>query len=1104
MEMIELTPLDTTWVLICAFLVMLMQAGFCLFEAGLVRSKNSINVAFKNLSDFLITSLVYWAVGYGVMYGSSILGLFGGSKFLFSPIGDEGAWFLFQLMFCGAAATIVGGALAERTAYSAYLGISLAIGVVLYPIPGHWIWSGDDNGWLASMGFIDFAGGTAVHLVGGALALAGVWVVGPRVGRFPDPDIPGHDPKPINASSYPLATVGVMLLWFGWFGFNAGSLNGYNEDLTRVSVNTVLAAGAGGASMIFWCLYREGKPEMRAVLNGTLAGLVGVTAGANLFSAADAVIAGLCGAAIMRLSCYWLENKRIDDVVSAFPVHATAGAVGTLLVALLGDQSQFPLGHSIMQQFGIQLLGVCSVLAWCLIVGYALFRLLNSVQPMRVSEADELQGLNFSEHGASTEVYDLLDNMMEQRRSGNFIGSVAVEPHTEVGQIAEEYNKVLDRIRLEIQTREEAYVQLKEASHFQYIFDNSNEGIIQFTLDGEVDKANASAAKVLGYASVARLKTSIGPFMKFLPVLDTTNYERLMQTLRQRGQVLDEEISFTREIDGDIGTASVTIRSISGTEEQAPCFLASFVDIAARLENEQLKSAKTEADASNQAKSQFLAHMSHELRTPLNAIIGYSELLQDEVSEDGNEDYLPDLLKISDAGKHLLKLINDILDLSKVEAGKMSAHIEVFELDEVVEQVRSIIFPALQQNGNTLTVNTPDELGTMRSDQTKLRQNLFNLMSNAAKFTHDGTITLSIEKREINGTDCFVFTVSDTGIGMTPEQMEGLFEAFSQADSSISQDYGGTGLGLAITKHFCELLGGGIEVASEPGAGTTFTMTLPVFHSKEELSEASILPVETGATKTLLIIDDDQAIHDSLSEAFEAEGYEVRSAFGGKQGLRFARQYLPDIITLDLVLPDLDGWSVLNTLKSEPELKHIPVVLMSMLKDSNLGEALGAVDFLTKPFDQSNVLNKIKSLKSPSLSSDVLIVDDDPGNRTMLKRTLAGTGLAMREASNGKEAIEKIKENIPSVVLLDILMPEMDGFEFIDKLNKEPEWSDVKVIIISANDFSQSDIYWLNKRADDILQKGSYDRQQLVDSVKNAIDRSDAVSKNYDNFKDKS
>jgi Amt family ammonium transporter len=960
----------------------------------------------------------------------------------------------------------------------------VVIGALLYPVPGHWIWSGANSGWLAQLGFMDFAGGTAVHFLGGCLALAAVLIVGPRIGRFPAEG--DESAPPINASSYPMATVGVMLLWFGWFGFNAGSLAGYKENLALVAVNTALAASAGGATMIFWCLYRTGKPDVGAVLNGTLAGLVSVNAGANVFAVPDAAIAGVCGATAMRVACVVLERYRIDDVVGAFPVHAASGLIGTLLVAVLGDPALFPHGHSMMQQLGVQILGVVAVALWCALVGYPVFYLINKYAPMRVSENDELQGLNFAEHGASTEVHDLLGNMVRQSESGEFNQTVRVEPHTEVGQIATEYNKVLDRIRLEIQTREEAYSQLKEASHFQYIFDNSNEGIIQFSIDGHAQKANAAAATLLGYASVDRLLNSIGPFMQLLRMNEPGAHESLMAILRHQGQVLNEEISFTREVDDKTGFASFTMRNISGTDEQAPCYLASFVDIGKLRENEQLKLAKSAADASNQAKSQFLAHMSHELRTPLNAIIGYSELLQEEVTDLGHTEHLSDLQRINDAGKHLLKLINDILDLSKIEAGKMTLHIEVFNVESVIKEVESIVQPVLSQNNNRLNIHIGNDIGTMRSDQTKLRQNLFNLLSNAAKFTHDGDVSLSVSSSVANGREFLEFTVTDTGIGMTSEQINRLFSAFSQADTSISGDYGGTGLGLAITRHFCDMLGGSISVESSTGEGSTFSMLLPVLSSESFIVTEPVAPPAPGISKTLLIIDDDKAVHESMGEAFKNEGYRVISAFGGQQGLRYAREYQPDVITLDIVMPDVDGWTVLRSLKSDSALQDIPVLLISMLGDYEMGQALGAVDFITKPIDSALILNKIRGLQPQG--SDILIVDDDHAARSVLRRTLSNAGLPVREAGNGLEAIEQIQSEPPAVVLLDMMMPEMDGYEFMERLQREPDWQDIQVVIVSAADLSQSDIRWLSTRAMKILQKGSYNRSQLVETVKSVVE----------------
>ena len=502
--MTDLSPLDTSWILLSAFLVTTMQIGFCMLEAGLVRQKNSINVAFKNLMDFVVAGLVFWVVGFGLMYGAGhASGLFGTDLFLKTHADGADAFFLYQLVFCSAAATIVGGALAERTRLTGYLVISALVAAVFYPLSGHWIWGGalenGEPGWLAARGFVDFAGSTVVHGTGGWLALAAVLIVGPRIGRF-DADTPA-----LRGSNYPVATVGVLVLWFGWFGFNGGSAFGYDERVPAILVNTSLSAAAGGFTLLAWAWIKERKPDIAASINGTIAGLVGVTAGCHLYETTDAALVGVVCAISCGLATRLLERRQVDDVIGAWPAHAVAGAVGTLLVAVLGDPNGFPLGLGRAEQFVVQATGVATVAAWAFGGGFVALYALNKVWPLRVSEADERIGLNIAEHDASTDLVELVGEMHAQRAAGDFTTPVAVEPHTEVGQIASEYNRVLERVRLEIETREEAYRQLEEASEFRFIFENAHEGIVQFARDGTVTKANPAAVALLGFPSEAEL-----------------------------------------------------------------------------------------------------------------------------------------------------------------------------------------------------------------------------------------------------------------------------------------------------------------------------------------------------------------------------------------------------------------------------------------------------------------------------------------------------------------------------------------------------------------------------------------------------------------------
>jgi signal transduction histidine kinase/CheY-like chemotaxis protein len=501
---------------------------------------------------------------------------------------------------------------------------------------------------------------------------------------------------------------------------------------------------------------------------------------------------------------------------------------------------------------------------------------------------------------------------------------------------------------------------------------------------------------------------------------------------------------------------------------------------------EEVEAARDEAMQATQAKSQFLASMSHELRTPLNAIIGYSEMLHEEAEDLGQDAFLPDLEKINGAGKHLLGLINNVLDLSKIEAGKMDVLVEDFEVGALIAEVQSVIQPLIAKNANTLVVDAAPDLGSMRSDQTKLRQNLFNLLSNAAKFTKQGTITLAARRLTGDERDWLEFKVRDTGIGMSDAQLGKLFQAFAQAEASTSRDYGGTGLGLAITKQFCKMLGGDVTVESTPDAGSTFTLMLPA-----TAPEAGSAAVESGsqsshpaAIGTVLVIDDEKGAHDLLEKAISNEGYEVLHAMGGREGLRVAKEARPDLITLDIIMPDLDGWSVLKALKDDPELREIPVVLVTIMGDRDMGFALGAADFVTKPFERELLIQTVNRHRRGDGSAQVLVVDDDPRARDMLRRTLQKEGWTVAEAVNGREAIGQLERSRPALVLLDLMMPEMDGFEVLERMRRDDAWRGIPVIIVTAKDLTREEVDRLNGRVVKVLQKGTYRRRDLLDDVR--------------------
>jgi Signal transduction histidine kinase len=512
----------------------------------------------------------------------------------------------------------------------------------------------------------------------------------------------------------------------------------------------------------------------------------------------------------------------------------------------------------------------------------------------------------------------------------------------------------------------------------------------------------------------------------------------------------------------------------------------------AEIATQEANEARDAAESANRTKSTFLANMSHELRTPMNAIIGYSEMLIEEAEDLGQEDFIPDLQRIRGAGKHLLALINDILDLSKIEAGKTTLFLEEFSVREMLDDVVSTVQPLLEKNSNRLVVDAPADPGRMTADITKVRQTLFNLLSNASKFTEKGSITVAIRRSENDAR--IEFVVTDTGIGMTPEQMGRLFQAFTQADASTTRKYGGTGLGLVISRKFCQMMGGDITVESTPGVGSTFRVDLPVV-VREPTTEPATQPLQTPgqkskitSSKTVLVIDDDPDANDLMARALERSGFATLRATRGADGIELARTKKPDAITLDVMMPGMDGWSVLSVLKSDPVTANVPVIMVTMLQDRQLGFALGAADFLTKPVD-ADKLRKVLSQHVGTPKGRVLVVEDDPASREMLTRLLEKDGLSVATAENGSDALGQIAVRKPDLILLDLMMPVMDGFEFLRILRSQTELAGIPVIIVTAKDLTAHDRQRLEGSVNDIIQKGAVDRDRLLREVVAMVER---------------
>ncbi|MDZ4802477.1 MAG: response regulator [Bryobacteraceae bacterium] len=667
----------------------------------------------------------------------------------------------------------------------------------------------------------------------------------------------------------------------------------------------------------------------------------------------------------------------------------------------------------------------------------------------------------------------------------------ATRRNDELGELARGFRHMVTEVLARETSLKAAEERVRQSElYFRSLIENTSDVITIIREDGTVIYCSPSVRRVLGIGE----DQIVGkPLLSVVHGDDVAEVRRKLDaTTRKWGASLHTEFRNVLAEGGERIIEATTNNLLDNSAISG--IVVTMRDATERRRSQNLEREKEAAELASKAKSTFLANMSHELRTPLNAIIGYSEMLQEMAEDEGQDGYISDLKKIQGAGRHLLELISDILDLSKIEAGKMDMYLETFSADALLDDVMGIAHPLAQKNNNTIVLEKND-LGNLHADQTKVRQSLFNLLSNACKFTKEGTVTLRATR---SPDGWFRFDVVDTGIGMSGPQMAKLFQAFQQADASTTRKFGGTGLGLAITRHFCRMMGGDITVSSTPGQGTTFSIVLPSevhplvepsaeMDTADKVSAALAQAAGSDYSGLVLCIDDDSSALDLLGRILSRDGYRVEYARSGQEGVEAAKRLRPDAITLDVMMPGMDGWTVIELLKSDPITADIPIIMVTIVDNRKLGLSLGVTDYLTKPVNRERLLAVVATHAGDRPQHLALVVDDQENNRELLTRALQSGGWEVREACDGQQALDSVLQIRPDIILLDLMMPVMDGFDFIDNLQRNELYKNIPVLVVTAKDITAADRQRLSGHVGSIMHKGEYSEEHLLTMTRQAV-----------------
>ena len=605
---------------------------------------------------------------------------------------------------------------------------------------------------------------------------------------------------------------------------------------------------------------------------------------------------------------------------------------------------------------------------------------------------------------------------------------------------------------------------------------------------------------------VGQLSAALGTYKSHLIEMESIREEQAKRRHERDEVIIEKMTALADQLDGSARTLILNdIKKMneladssdrnSSEEASVELMLVAFSRMSDEVNGlidartSEMETARDEARDASDQKTKFFANMSHELRTPLNAILGYGEMLYEDCEDLGYDDLLPDLKKITSSGTHLLSLINNILDLSKIEAGKMELFVTSFEIENMVQTIKDVSEPLAAKNDNGFVINLDGAMGSMSQDETKLRQCITNFLSNGFKFTKNGTVTLDVKSRMIDDVEFIDFAVIDTGAGMSPEGVAKVFEEYTQAERSTSANYGGTGLGLPISKKFAEMMGGDVVVTSEEGVGSVFTMSVPreCPEYNEDDVDGSVINLD-DQDNLVVLVDDDVAMHDLIKRTISKLNLTLLGATNSEKGMELIREVKPKLILLDVLMPGRDGWSLLKECKTDSELKSIPVIMISQLNQSNLASSLGANDYLTKPIDRTHFINTIKRvLGNETQDHKVLVIDDDKDVRELLSRLLKDAGYRPIDARDGKEGLERTKDE-PSLIILDLEMPRMDGFEFLDNYIKDvPEDKRAPVLVFSGKDLTDVQEDLLNERVIGLVKKDDVSMDNLSKMIQGII-----------------